>query len=245
MIIKASTRMDKDNLAIVGWEEGVSGLVHSFIETYSNFKVKLFIHPFSENLELEEDEVMVNRVVKNYSFPQNGKFKGVKFKCEANWTQLCAEEEIDHVLIAISNNKVRQKNIALAKSSNLKLITVIHPSAQIMPEAVIGVNCILLANSFAGYRSEICDGVILNTGASIDHHTFIDECASIDPGVVIAGNSSIGKLSKIHTGSIVINNIRIGSNVIVGAGSLVLEDIQPNVTVYGSPAKIHYRDISL
>ena len=237
--------MNKDNLAIVGWEEGVSGLVHSFIETYSNFKVKLFIHPFSENLELEEDEVMVNRVVKNYSFPQNGKFKGVKFKCEANWIQLCAEEEIDHVLIAISNNKVRQKNIALAKSSNLKLITVIHPSAQIMPEAVIGVNCILLANSFAGYRSEICDGVILNTGASIDHHTFIDECASIDPGVVIAGNSSIGKLSKIHTGSIVINNIRIGSNVIVGAGSLVLEDIQPNVTVYGSPAKIHYRDISL
>jgi serine O-acetyltransferase len=237
--------MNKDNLAIVGWEEGVSGLVHSFIETYSNFKVKLFIHPFSENLELEEDEVMVNRVVKNYSFPQNGKFKGVKFKCEANWIQLCAEEEIDHVLIAISNNKVRQKNIALAKSSDLKLITVIHPSAQIMPEAVIGVNCILLANSFAGYRSEICDGVILNTGASIDHHTFIDECASIDPGVVIAGNSSIGKLSKIHTGSIVINNIRIGSNVIVGAGSLVLEDIQPNVTVYGSPAKIHYRDISL
>jgi hypothetical protein len=43
--------MNKDNLAIVGWEEGVAGLVHSFIETNSNFKVKLFIHPYSEDLE--------------------------------------------------------------------------------------------------------------------------------------------------------------------------------------------------
>ena len=232
-------RMNKDNLAIVGWEEGVAGLVHSFIETNSNFKVKLFIHPFSEDLELKEEEVMVNRVVKNYSFPQHGRFKGVEFKCESNWVQLCAEEKIDYVLIALSNNEMRKKNIALAKSSNLKLISAIHPSAQVMPEAVIGANCILLANSFAGYRSEICDGVILNTGASIDHHTFIDECVSIDPGVVIAGNSSIGKLSKIHTGSTIINNIRIGSNVIVGAGSLVLQDVQPNMKVYGSPAKIH------
>ena len=230
--------MTKSDLAIVGWEEGIAGLVHSFIETNSNFKVKLFIHPFNENLELNGDKVMEKRAVKNFSFPHDGNFKGVDFRCGSDWIKLCKDKKIRSVLIALSNNEARQENIALAKVSGLKLISVIHPSAHVMPDAVIGENCILLANSFVGYRSEICDGVILNTGASVDHHTLIEECSSIDPGVVIAGNSMIGKLSRIHTGAIVVNKIRIGDNATVGAGSLVLQDVPPNVTVYGSPAKI-------
>lgn len=230
--------MTKSDLAIVGWEEGIAGLVHSFVETNSNYKVKLFIHPFNENLELNGGKVMENRAVKNYSFPHAGSFKGVEFRCGLDWVKLCKDKKIRSVLIAQSNNTDRQANIALAKASGLNLISVIHPSAHIMPDAIIGENCILLANSFVGYRTEIRDGVILNTGASIDHHTLIDECSSIDPGVIIAGNSLIGKLSRIHTGAIVVNKIRIGDNVTVGAGSLVLQDVPPNVTVYGSPANI-------
>ena len=40
--------MNQKNLAIIGYEEGLAGLIHSFIENVSDYKVKLFIHPFDE-----------------------------------------------------------------------------------------------------------------------------------------------------------------------------------------------------
>lgn len=231
--------MNQKHLAIIGYEEGLAGLIHSFIENFSDYKVKLFIHPFDKVLKLDKKSVLANRVVKDFSFPENGEFKGVRFLCKADWVDLCLKLKIKYALVAISDNKVRHDNIAKAKIAGFRLISVAHPSAQIMAGASIGQNCIFLPNAFIGYKSEICDGVILNTGASIDHHCYVDECVSIDPGVVVAGNTSIGKFSKIHSGATIINGIKIGNNVVVGAGSLVIRDVKSNVTVYGVPADVH------
>ena len=84
---------------------------------------------------------------------------------------------------------------------------------------------------------EVGTGTILNTGTSIDHHCFIGECATIDPGVVLAGNVSIHKHAHIHTGATVINKITIGERAIVGASSVVIKDVPSDDKVVGNPAR--------
>ena len=48
--------MNQKHLAIIGDEEGIAGLIHSFIEDILDYKVKLFIHPFDEVLKLDKNQ---------------------------------------------------------------------------------------------------------------------------------------------------------------------------------------------
>jgi hypothetical protein len=48
--------MNQKYLAIIGYEEELAGLIHSFIENISDYKVKLFIHPFDKVLKLEKNQ---------------------------------------------------------------------------------------------------------------------------------------------------------------------------------------------
>ena len=83
----------------------------------------------------------------------------------------------------------------------------------------------------------IGDGVILNTGCSIDHDCVLDECVHVSPGARLAGTVSVGQLSWIGIGASVKQSIHIGCNVRVGAGAAVVSDIGDDTTVVGVPAK--------
>ena len=94
------------------------------------------------------------------------------------------------------------------------------------------------ARAFIGYRAEIGAGVIINTGAQIDHHCSVRECATIDPAAILAGNVTIGRFTRVHTAAVVKNKIRIGENSVIGAGAVIIEDVPDDVTVVGVPGKI-------
>jgi sugar O-acyltransferase (sialic acid O-acetyltransferase NeuD family) len=225
-------------VAILGWEEGLAGLIHSFVEMQYGYKVALFVHPFDTPPNINPELVMANRVVKNFSFPFEGQFKGVDFISSNDWVKLCLEREIRHMVVAISDNYLRSEIINTAVAFELEVLTIVHASVTIMPEAVIGRGCVLLPKAFVGYRAQLDDGVILNTGASVDHHSRLDSCVSLDPWVSIGGNSRIGRFSKVHMGATIINQIRIGEGSTVGAGSLVIRDVGDFELVYGSPARL-------
>ena len=63
-------------------------------------------------------------------------------------------------------------------------------------------------------------------------------CATINPGVNIAGNVTIGEGCQIGIGANIIDGVKIGDNTIIGAGSLVTKNIPDNVVAYGNPCKI-------
>jgi acetyltransferase-like isoleucine patch superfamily enzyme len=79
---------------------------------------------------------------------------------------------------------------------------------------------------------------IVNTNASLDHDSVMEEFASLAPNASTGGNVRIGAFSAICQGANVIHGLAIGEHTVVGAGSTVLHSLPPFVVAYGTPARV-------
>jgi len=116
--------------------------------------------------------------------------------------------------------------------------TVIDPSALISPDAAVGVNVAILANSVCSISCNIEDHVNIGALCLISHHVRVGAFANISPGAILNGSSQIGKFCNIGTRATVLPGCRVGDNSVIGAGAVVTKDIPANVTAVGVPARI-------
>lgn len=224
----------KNNLvAFIGWHEGSAGIIHSWFEKSCDLRIACFIHPHDSPPEITK----IPRAAGQFSYPEDSKFKGLPFICASKWPEAIEKLGIKKVLVTTPDSQERALHIKQAISANLELVNAIHPTCLIMEDAILHKNIIMHARSFVGYRAELSDGVILNTGAQIDHHCVLKSCVTIDPGVVMAGNVLIEEQSTIHTAAVIKNKIKIGRNSIVGAGTVVIRDVEENQKMVGNPAR--------
>lgn len=140
--------------------------------------------------------------------------------------------------VAIGNNPTRHSWQQKLLKNGCKVATLIHPSACIAQDVVIGHGTLILAGSIINIQTEIGQGCIINTGATVDHDCDIGEFSHIAPGVNLAGAVRLGIGVFMGIGSTVIPCLTVGDKSTVGAGSTVLENIPDNVTAVGTPAKV-------
>ena len=220
-------------VALVGWHEGLAGLVHAWLDQ----PVSHFVHPSDEAPAVDPVAARAGRAASRFEIPQAGRFKGLPLVSSANWPAILRTEGICRALVLLADGQDRLDQIALARAAGIELIGARHASATILPDAIIGDNVVLHARSLIGYRAEIRAGVIINSGAQIDHHSVIEEGVTIDPGAILAGNVHVGRCARIHTGAIIINRLSIGEGAVIGAGAVVIRDVPPGTTVAGNPAR--------
>ena len=222
-------------VGIIGWHEGSAGLVDSWLPEIG-YECKLFIAV--DDSYLKVDSRAHSRFGnKRFSYPTKEEFKGKRLFCDPEWYLNTGDFPVDAFVIALDNNEERLTHIKLAMSLGVNIISVVHPTATLLKESVVGSGCIIQAGSIIGYKTSIGNAVIVNTGSKIDHHCVVEDGVTIDPGCVIAGNVLIKELATLHTSTTVINKIVIGKKSISGAGSLVIRDIQDGETVFGVPAR--------
>lgn len=145
--------------------------------------------------------------------------------------------------VGIGNNEVRRKVTERLKKSKAKIATLIHPSAIIAEEVVIGRGTVVTAGVIINSSTNIGEGCIINTGSTVDHDNTFGDYVHISPGANIAGTVKIGDNTWIGTGGIVSNNIYITNNCIVGAGGVVVRDINESGTYIGVP--VHKKNTTL
>ena len=143
--------------------------------------------------------------------------------------------KVDNSIIAIGSNKIR-KQISLMLP-NLNWIIIIHPSAIIAQDVVIGKGTVIMAGVIIQSGTIIGNHCIINTGSCIDHDCTINDFVHIAPNSSIAGAVVIKEGVFVGIGSSIINNIEINSWSVIGAGSVVLKNINDNCIVGGNPAK--------
>jgi sugar O-acyltransferase (sialic acid O-acetyltransferase NeuD family) len=223
-------------IAIVGWEEGSAGQVHSWAASLG-ISVDYFVHPEDIEPRMTINEVMRDRDCSQFAFPHAGRFKDIPLICAADWPGRLASAGIDNVLVTLSDNERRIDEMNKALLAKIRLVSVKHPSVTILPDAIIGSNVILHARCVVGYRAEIGDGVIVNIGAQVDHHNVLRLGCRLDPGVILSGNVTIGKCATLHAGAVVRDRIKIGERSVVGAGAVVVHDVPVAMTVAGVPAR--------
>jgi sugar O-acyltransferase (sialic acid O-acetyltransferase NeuD family) len=106
--------------------------------------------------------------------------------------------KIDAYVIAVGNNVIRKKIDQIAVL-HLSRATIIHPSAKVGSDVMIGSGTVVLANAVVNASSEIGINTIVNAGVIVDHDCLIGDYVHLSIGTMVGSNSVI---EKGHTTSI-------------------------------------------
>jgi sugar O-acyltransferase (sialic acid O-acetyltransferase NeuD family) len=136
--------------------------------------------------------------------------------------------------IAIGNNEKR-RDICERVSKSVKLTSIIHATATLTDDVIIGAGSVVLANSVINAFVEVGRGSIINTSAVVEHGCRLGDYCHISPGAVLCGDVSVGQRVWIGAGAVIKEGITIEDGAIIGAGSVVLRDVPTNSIIVGNP----------
>lgn len=145
-----------------------------------------------------------------------------------------------HLVLGVGgtgDNSLRKHLFTFFSSRHYTLPSIVHPSAMIASNVIMGKGSIAMAGSVIQTGCRIGDNVIINTGSLVDHDCIIENHVHIAPGAVISGNVMIHNGSHVGTGATIIQNISIGEEALVAAGAVVVKDVAPRTRVMGIPAQ--------
>lgn len=147
------------------------------------------------------------------------------------------EPQIDDYLIcAIGDpkDKVRICNQLVEKGA--KFTNLIHPTAVVAENAVLGTGVILAPYSIVSTQATIGNYVTLMSFSVIGHDVNVGNGCTICDHCNVMGNVSIDDNVFLGGSAAVIPNIHIQNNATVGAGSVVTRKVKSHTTVFGNPA---------
>lgn len=123
------------------------------------------------------------------------------------------------------------------REAGFSFTPLVHPAAFVASEAKLGRGSQVMAGAMLQTGVVLADNVLVNTGASIDHHGHVAAHAHVAPGAVLSGNVEIGTGTHVGTGAILLQGVSVGEGAVVGAGAVVTNDVPAGTTVVGIPAE--------
>jgi sugar O-acyltransferase (sialic acid O-acetyltransferase NeuD family) len=144
----------------------------------------------------------------------------------------------NHRAVCALSTTFRSRYVEQAAQKGLAFATLIHPSAIVSKQSVVGEGSILSVATVVGSHTVLGSHVIVNRGALIGHHTTIGRYCSIQPGANVAGACSIGEATYVGMGAIILDHITVGCHSVVAAGSVVTRDVPDHTQVMGIPARV-------
>jgi len=118
-----------------------------------------------------------------------------------------------------------------------KLVSVIHPSAQIARNATIGAGSYVMCNAYIGPRTVIGKCAYIGANTCISHDCQIGDFFRFSNGALMASYVQAGNGVDICLGSTIVDQISIGDFSVIGANSLVTRNIGEGDLYFGSPAR--------
>lgn len=141
--------------------------------------------------------------------------------------------------VAIGNphGRVRLRLHEQLIRARLAPVSVIHPSAIIAEDALIGAGVQIMAGVVINPRVRVGLQCIINTKASLDHEDVLEDGVEIAPGATLCGSVHVQSGAWVCAGATVLPRIKIGSDAVIGAGAVVTKDVPERTLVVGVPAK--------
>lgn len=170
--------------------------------------------------------------------------KSILGLCPINGTDelLLKRSTADTVLVngigmTTPESALRQETFLKWKARGFSFATVVHPSAILAPDVVLGEGAQIMAGVVIQPGTRIGENTIVNSSASVDHDCIVGAHSHIAPGAVLCGGIVIGNRTMIGARSTVIQEIKIGGSVLIGAGAVVTANVADGARLRGVPAK--------
>lgn len=137
-----------------------------------------------------------------------------------------------------THGKVRLSIHEDLKARGLRPFTAVHERAFVAVGAEVGEGSMVFAMSAVCADARIGRCCIINTRASVDHESVLEDGVSVAPGVIITGLVHVERYADIYAGAIILPRLRIGEGAVVGAGAVVRDHVAPYTLVAGNPARV-------
>jgi sugar O-acyltransferase (sialic acid O-acetyltransferase NeuD family) len=158
---------------------------------------------------------------------------------EFDLPRLIVEYDLKGIIIAIGDNYSRAQVAAKVSDicPDLPFVSTIHPNASIGKEVTLGIGSVVMAGAVVNPCCQVGQFCIVNTSASLDHDSVMEDFSSLAPGGTTGGNCRIGRYSAVSIGAVLRHRITIGEHSVIGGGSTVLKNVEPFALAFGCPAK--------
>jgi UDP-perosamine 4-acetyltransferase len=143
---------------------------------------------------------------------------------------------VRHAFVAIGANRARQRVTAEIEALGFRIVNAVSPDARLAPSVALGAGVAVMAGAVVNAYTNLGNGVILNTGATVDHDCVLEPFVHIAPGCHLAGTVVAAEGAFVGVGSSVVPGCRLGRWSQLGAGSVVIGDIGDEVLALGVPA---------
>lgn len=197
-----------------GWGREVYDIATACIASGADFVIKGFLDDKNDALDNYENYPPIISSVENYDIQPNDVF-------------ICALGDVNYKHLYVQ--KILEKGG--------KFISLVHPTALIGNNAIIGVGCIIGAYTNISCDTQIGDYVTFSIKSGMGHDSVIGNYTHIGGLTNISGFVQIGECVTIHPCCNVIPHRKIGNNATIGTGSVVLNNVKSGMTVFGNPAK--------
>lgn len=149
-------------------------------------------------------------------------------------SQIMEYRDVCAFVIAIGSNQIREK---IAKKYEVQYVPLVHPSARIGNDVVLGDGTVVMANAVINASSNIGSHCIINTSSVVEHDNRLGDFVHISPGAILTGSIHIGERTQVGAGAVLVNNITVATDCMIGAGAVVIENITQQGTYVGVPAR--------
>lgn len=115
-----------------------------------------------------------------------------------------AAEEVspDQVVVAIGNPALRQTWQQVLEQVAAPLGVVIHPRASVSVTAQLGPGSVVLAGAVANANASLHQGVLVNSGAVVDHDAICGAYSQLGVNAAMAGGSRLCPLACLAPGEV-------------------------------------------
>lgn len=108
-------------------------------------------------------------------------------------------DRFDTAIVALGNNAVRLRYHRQLLDCGYRVPVLVHPTAYISPDAVLGAGCIVRAKAVVSRFVRLGEATILNVGALVDHHVEIGEGCHILMGAVVRNMAKVPPLTRVES----------------------------------------------
>lgn len=141
--------------------------------------------------------------------------------------------DLHEIYIAIGDNRRRREIFEQLTTAGYELPALVHPSALIESDCAIGKGAQVCLGAILATEVTIAEGVIVNSGSSVDHEGKVGAFSHIAPGAILAGRVTVGREVFVGIGARIAQGLHIGDGAVIGAGAIVLKDVAPGARVLG------------
>lgn len=125
----------------------------------------------------------------------------------------------DSAIVAIGDQAARVRLFQQLIDFKATLATIIHPTAWVSIDAVIGVGTAIMAGAVVGTHATVGRGSIINANATVDHDVNLGEFAHLGVGVSLAGGVTVGDRAWLQAGVSAGYRVKVLPDSIVAPGT--------------------------